>query len=119
MIVTAKIIGYDGKNMVVIPDASIDKELIQKQINRVEIRLNDGRTITAEQRKKAYATIRDISDYSGHAPEFLKEWFKYEYIIKTGGKMETTKNRYGETVSYKRYRLAGTALSDTKQRDMM
>lgn len=86
MIVTAKIIGYDGKNMVVIPDASIDKELIQKQINRVEICLNDGRTITAEQRKKAYATIRDISDYSGHAPEFLKEWFKYEYIIKTGGK---------------------------------
>lgn len=86
MIVTAKIIGYDGKNMVVIPDASIDKGLIQKQINRVEIRLNDGRTITAEQRKKAYATIRDISDYSGHAPEFLKEWFKYEYIIKTGGK---------------------------------
>lgn len=85
MIVTAKIIGYDGKNMVVIPDASIDRELIQKQINRVEIRLNDGRTITAEQRKKAYATIRDISDYSGHAPEFLKEWFKYEYIIKTGG----------------------------------
>lgn len=86
MIVTAKIIGYDGKNMVVILDASIDKELIQKQINRVEIRLNDGRTITAEQRKKAYATIRDISDYSGHAPEFLKEWLKYEYIIKTGGK---------------------------------
>ena len=86
MIVTAKIIGYDGKNMVVIPDASIDKELIQKQINRVEICLNDGRTITAEQRKKAYATIRDISDYSGPAPEFLKEWFKYEYIIKTGGK---------------------------------
>ena len=86
MIVTAKIIGYDGKNMVVIPDASIDRELIQKQINRVEIRLNDGRTITAEQRKKAYAAIRDISDYSGHAPEFLKEWFKYEYIIKTGGK---------------------------------
>ena len=52
MIVTAKIIGYDGKNMVVIPDASIDRELIQKQISRVEIRLNDGRTITAEQRKR-------------------------------------------------------------------
>ena len=35
------------------------------------------------------------------------------------GKMETTKNRYGETVSYKRYRLTGTALSDTKKRAMM
>ena len=42
-----------------------------------------------------------------------------EQGIPISGKMETTKNRYGETVSYKRYRLAGTALSDTKQRDMM
>ena len=85
MTVTAKIIGYDGKNMVVVPDVLVDRELIQKQINRVEIRLNDGRTITADQRRKAYATLRDIADYSGHEPEYLKEWFKYEYMIKTGG----------------------------------
>ena len=61
MTVTAKIIGYDGKNMVVVPDVLVDRELIQKQINRVEIRLNDGRTITADQRRKAYATLRDIT----------------------------------------------------------
>lgn len=42
-----------------------------------------------------------------------------EQGIPISGKMETTKNRYGETVSYKRYRLAGTALSDTKKRAMM
>lgn len=66
--------------------AEINPEVIKKQnITKCLVTLNDGRTITAEQRKKAYATIRDISDYSGHAPEFLKEWFKYEYIIKTGG----------------------------------
>lgn len=85
MTVTAKIIGYNGKNMIVVPDVLVDRELIQKQINRVEIRLNDGRTITADQRRKAYATLRDIADYSGHEPEYLKEWFKYEYMIKTGG----------------------------------
>lgn len=65
----------------------VNPDILKKQcIEKCLVVFNDGRTITAEQRKKAYATIRDISDYSGHAPEFLKEWFKYEYIIKTGGK---------------------------------
>lgn len=84
MIITAKIAGYDGQKLVVIPECEITDELLYKQIEDVEIRLNDGRTITALQRKKAYATIRDIADYSGHLPEFLKEWFKYEYMIQTG-----------------------------------
>ena len=84
MIITAKIAGYDGQRLVVIPECEITDELLHKQIEDVEIRLNDGRTITALQRKKAYATIRDIADYSGHLPEFLKEWFKYEYMIQTG-----------------------------------
>ena len=84
MIITAKIAGYDGQKLVVIPECEITDELLHKQIEDVEIRLNDGRTITALQRKKAYATIRDIADYSGHLPEFLKEWFKYEYMIQTG-----------------------------------
>lgn len=84
MIITAKIAGYDGRRLVVIPECEITDELLHKQIEDVEIRLNDGRIITALQRKKAYATIRDIADYSGHLPEFLKEWFKYEYMIQTG-----------------------------------
>lgn len=84
MTVTAKVLGYDGKNLIVMPDKPIESELIYKNIGLVEVRLDDGRTILAEQRKKAYATIRDIADYSGHSPEFLKEWFKYEYMIRTG-----------------------------------
>ncbi len=86
MVTTGKVIGYDGKNLIVIPDKSIDKEMIYKHVNSVEIRLNDGRTITNDQRRKAYATIRDIADYCGHSPEYLKEWFKYDYIVNTGGK---------------------------------
>ncbi|MFQ9151616.1 MAG: putative HNHc nuclease [Blautia sp.] len=40
--------------------------------------------ISIEQRKKAYATIRDISDYTGYLPEVQKEWLKYLHIANTG-----------------------------------
>ena len=42
-----------------------------------------------------------------------------EQGIAISGKMETTKNRYGESVSYKRYRLAGKALNDTLKCDKL
>ena len=50
----------------------------------VELKLNDGRTITTEQRKKIYATIRDIADYIGDAPEYFKEFMKVNYCIERG-----------------------------------
>jgi hypothetical protein len=62
-----------------------DAWLIEKQkIDTAEVRLDDGRTISAEQRKKAYATIKDISNYTGYAPEECKEVMKYLYIEETG-----------------------------------
>ena len=64
----------------------VNPDILKKQcIEKCLVVFNDGRTITADQRRKAYATLRDIADYSGHEPEYLKEWFKYEYMIKTGG----------------------------------
>ena len=67
-----------------IPDKKIGEFLSQKCIKKAEIRFDDGRTISIEQRKKAYATIRDIADYTGYLPEEQKEWLKYLYIQKTG-----------------------------------
>ena len=58
----------------------------------VEMRFDDGRTISSDQRRKAYATIRDIADYSGHSPEYLKEWFKFDYIAHTGEKYFSLSN---------------------------
>lgn len=49
-----------------------------------EIKINDGRTITIEQRKKIYATVRDISAFIGDDPEYLKEYLKYDYCAMTG-----------------------------------
>lgn len=41
--------------------------------------LNDGRTITAEQRKKAYALLGEISDYTGEMPEYTKYLYKLKF----------------------------------------
>lgn len=50
-----------------------------------EVRINDGRTISTEQRKKIYALVRDICDYTGDDPEYMKEYMKYDYCATTGG----------------------------------
>lgn len=67
-----------------IPGKRLQEPIVRKRIRDAELRLDDGRTITAEQRKKAYATIRDISDYTGYLPEEQKEWLKYLHIARTG-----------------------------------
>lgn len=63
-----------------------DTYLVEKrQITEAEVRLDDGRTISADQRKKIYATLRDVSTYTGHTTEYLKDFFKAEYVAETGG----------------------------------
>lgn len=67
-----------------VPGRKIGDVLADKKIKKAEMRFDDGRIISIEQRKKAYATIRDIADYTGYLPEEQKEWLKYLYIQKTG-----------------------------------
>ena len=49
-----------------------------------EIRINDGRTIAADQRKKIFATVRDIAVYTGDDPEYIRGVLLYDYCAKTG-----------------------------------
>ena len=67
-----------------IPDKQLTEMIMQKHMKTAELRLDDGRTITAEQRKKAYATIRDIADFTGYFPEEQKEHLKYIHMERTG-----------------------------------
>lgn len=70
----------------------IPSETLAKKINKystgnkvdAEIRINDGRTITADQRKKIFATIKDIADHTGDNPEFLRKYLLYDYCSKSG-----------------------------------
>ena len=67
-----------------IPDMRLGELLRRKCIKNAEIRFDDGRHISAEQRKKTYATIRDIADWMGDVPERTKGHMKSEHMIRTG-----------------------------------
>lgn len=84
MIATAQIVGYDGEVLFVKPLVAIDRELLQKQVESIEIRLTDGREISAEQRKKVFALIRDIADWCGEEPEYIRKFTSFEYRISNG-----------------------------------
>lgn len=84
MITPADIVTYDGYNLIVRPYDKLGRELQQKQVRTVEVRLVDARTISAEQRRKIYAIIRDISDWNGDEPEWLKEYFKFTFCGEKG-----------------------------------
>lgn len=84
MITTARIIGYDGDTLLIRPTVTIDREMLQKQVDTVEIRLTDGREITAEQRRKVFALVRDIATWSGHEPEYIRMFTTFDFRLKNG-----------------------------------
>lgn len=78
-------IDQDGTSLQIkIPGVDLEQYITEKKAKYAEIRIDDGRTITSLQRRKAYATIRDISSWTGYLPEEQKEWLKYLYIERTG-----------------------------------
>lgn len=72
--------------LITIPGKKIGEIITDKCIKKAEMRFDDGRSISIEQRKKAYATLKDISDHTGYLPEEQKQWMKILYMLKTGRK---------------------------------
>lgn len=83
MITTAKVLRLDDKRILLEPDESINREIIQKKITTVELRLDDGRTISVVQRKKIFALIRDIALWSGHEPEEIRSFLTWDFVSKS------------------------------------
>ena len=44
-----------------------------------EVRIDDGRRITNDQRRKIYATMRDIAEWMGDTPDAVKGYFKWSF----------------------------------------
>lgn len=85
----AKLTGYrisqDGTELrMFIPNVNLQEPIESKKMRQAGIWLDDGRHISSEQRKKAYATIADIARWTGYLPEECKEWMKYIHIARTG-----------------------------------
>ncbi|HYF75472.1 MAG TPA: putative HNHc nuclease, partial [Candidatus Nitrosocosmicus sp.] len=88
MIHTMKVLGIKSDDEYTYLQVRTGPEIIN-EINRVntgagvfgQIIIDDSRRISAIQRKKIYATVRDIADYIGDIPELVKEFLKYEFCI--------------------------------------
>ena len=53
--------------------------VLDHNAREVEVRIDDGRSITNDQRRKIYATMRDIADWMGDMPDFVKAFFKFTF----------------------------------------
>ncbi len=58
---------------------NVDK-FIKCGYKTARIVLNDSRTITPEQRRKAYALLGEINDFTGEMPEYTKRLFKLKFV---------------------------------------
>ncbi len=68
-----------------VADDSLAAAIKNKRARNVLLCPTDGRRITPDQRKKIYATLRDISNHTGYPPEEAKQIMKFVYVEKTAG----------------------------------
>ena len=55
-----------------------------RNVRYVAIGIEDGRRITPLQQRKAYATLRDIGEYTGYPMDAIKGIMKVEHMMRTG-----------------------------------
>lgn len=84
MTIKGYIYEYDGDTLTIVAPLSDGYVLDKRQITECEIRLDDGRTISNDQRAKIYATMSDIADWTGYHRDEYKAIAKYNFIAKTG-----------------------------------
>jgi len=58
-----------------------DYDPMKKMPRKCEIRLDDGRYISNDQRRLLYALFRDIAYYTGHLLDEIKEIIKVEFML--------------------------------------
>ena len=59
---------------------NIDRAIL-RQYSKVQIGFADGRTITPEQRRKAYALMNEIASWMGDLPEYVKRLMKMDFMV--------------------------------------
>lgn len=62
-------------------DQAVAGVINTRMAGQVEIGVDDGRTISPLQRRKIYATLRDISEHTGYDVESAKQIMKVEHMM--------------------------------------
>lgn len=68
MYLTGEITAYDGECMTIRVPFRDTARMIRQRIHSAQVILEDGRRISAEQRRKIFALITDIGEYIGAVP---------------------------------------------------
>jgi len=76
--------GSSADLVVRVNNSSLAATIMDKRSTDVMLQIADGRTLSPDQRRKIYATLRDISLFTGYTPEETKEVMKYVHITLTG-----------------------------------
>ena len=81
-IVGGKIVHFDEDGSVLIRAGlpSIDRAAL-RQYAKVLVGLPDGRRISPEQRRKCYAMLNEIGEWSGELPERMKQIMKIDFCV--------------------------------------
>lgn len=69
----------DGGLMVFVPYGDIEK-IIKRRYDEVQVGLPDGRKISPEQRRKAYALMREIGEFYGYEQSEIKDVMKHDFV---------------------------------------
>jgi hypothetical protein len=82
-VIRGKITNIDEQGNVTITAKYDNFDLLcKRKYKDVEIGLNDGRTITPEQRQTIYALINGIAEDTGNLPDTVKYFHKLEFMTK-------------------------------------
>ena len=79
MKVVGNILSVDNDIITIQVRADAQGWCLDHNANTVEVRIDDGRSITADQRRKIYATMRDIAEWTGDMPDAIKAYFKWSF----------------------------------------
>lgn len=79
MRVQGKILSAENDVITIKVCADAEGWVFDHNAKTVEVRIDDGRSITSDQRRKIYATMRDIAEWSGDVPDSVKALFKLSF----------------------------------------
>lgn len=79
MRIPGQILSVDNDTITIRVKADAQGWCLDHEARSVEVRIDDGRRITNDQRRKIYATMRDIADWMGDMPDSVKAFFKFTF----------------------------------------
>lgn len=80
----AKILSYEDNKVLIETDNKSIKEIVKHQSKVLELRVVDGRIIEPEQRRKIFAIIGDIADWTGYIPEEMRYILTWRFCGREG-----------------------------------